>query len=136
LPPLALFRTSVRNPAMVDAMATWGAHTLGPSLSVDPADREVVIQRTCVRLGCEYEWGVHATLFAPSAGISPKESAVLAGAGPVEQLSGRAQVLVRLVDELQDTASVSDALWAELELLWSGDQLIDLLLLTGWYPPS
>jgi 4-carboxymuconolactone decarboxylase len=132
LAPLSLFRLLVRHPAMVDAMAPWGAHTLGPTSTLDAADREVVIQRTCARLDCEYEWGVHATVFAPAAGVSAADSAEIATRGSGE-LSSRAQLLIRLADELHETAAVSDQLWAELEGVWSGEQLLDLLVLAGWY---
>jgi len=37
------------------------------------------------------------------------------------------------VDELHDTARVSDDLWAALARHWSEPQLLELLLLAGWY---
>jgi len=40
---------------------------------------------------------------------------------------------VRLVDELHDTARVSDELWAALARHWTEPQLLELLLLAGWY---
>src|SRR5262249_9440004 len=42
-------------------------------------------------------------------------------------------LLVRLVDELHDTGHVSDDLWAALALRWSVPQLLELLVLAGWY---
>ena len=41
--------------------------------------------------------------------------------------------LVRMVDELHDTSHVSDALWKELAAVWTPPQLIELLMLAGWY---
>jgi hypothetical protein len=38
-----------------------------------------------------------------------------------------------MVDELHDTSRVSDRLWSELQKHWSPEQLLDLMLLAGWY---
>jgi hypothetical protein len=45
----------------------------------------------------------------------------------------RDRLLVRLVDELHDTATVSDGLWAELAAEWSEPQLLELVICAGWY---
>src|SRR5690606_19779593 len=59
VPPIGLFRTFVRNPGMTQAMGTWGRYELSRELSLPMRDREIVIDRTCARCRCEYEWGVH-----------------------------------------------------------------------------
>src|SRR5215470_8692869 len=61
--PLKLFRTLVRNQHISERMRPLGAGLLGRRSSIDPRDREMVIDRTCARCGCEYEWGVHVTSF-------------------------------------------------------------------------
>ena len=42
-PPIALFRTFVRNPPMAEAMSTWGSYELSRKLSLTMRDREIVI---------------------------------------------------------------------------------------------
>src|SRR6266566_9141783 len=69
LPPMALFRTFARNLPMAQAMETWGRYQLGRYLSLSTRDREIVIDRTCARCGCEYEWGVHVAFFADRVGL-------------------------------------------------------------------
>ncbi|WP_199182883.1 carboxymuconolactone decarboxylase family protein [Mycobacterium sp. 4858] len=59
VPPIALFRVVVRNMPMAEAMTRWGGYELSRALSLSLRDREIVIDRTCARCGCEYEWGVH-----------------------------------------------------------------------------
>ena len=44
-PPIGLFRTFVRNPAMTRAMRSWGTYELGPRLSLSMRERELVIDR-------------------------------------------------------------------------------------------
>jgi alkylhydroperoxidase family enzyme len=133
LAPLSLFRTFLRNPAMVDAMGPWGAHTLGPGSTLDDRTREIVIERVCVRCGCEYEWGVHVAVFAPGAGLAPADVSAIQSAAPAAPLTERDRLVVRLVDELHDTARVADSLWRQVEVVWSGEQLLDLVALAGWY---
>jgi len=43
------------------------------------------------------------------------------------------RVLVRMVDELHQHCDVSDALWSELAAHWNAPQLIEMVLLAGWY---
>ena len=64
VPPILLFRTFVRNLPMARAMGEWGSYELSKKLSLSMRDREIVIDRTCVQCGCEYEWGVHVAFDA------------------------------------------------------------------------
>jgi 4-carboxymuconolactone decarboxylase len=113
--PLMLFRTIAVHPSLSGRMRVLGAGLLGHP-TITPGEREVVILRACERAGCEYEWGVHAASFDEQ---PPSDR--------------RRALLVRLVDELHDTDAVSDALWAELAAEWSEPQLLELLVLHGWY---
>jgi alkylhydroperoxidase family enzyme len=135
VPPIALFRTFVRNPAMAAAMQPWGRHELSRSLSVGLREREIVIDRTCARCGCEYEWGVHLAFFGDRAGLDAAQvrSLTHGGAGDACWESERDRLLVRLVDELHETSDVSDGLWERLRGEFGEAQLLDLLLLCGWY---
>jgi len=135
VPPIALFRTFVRNPSMAAAMQPWGRHQLGRSFAVGLREREIVIDRTCARCGCEYEWGVHVAFFAARAGLDAAQVASLTHGGPGDPCWGdeRERLLIRLVDELHDSADVGDELWQELRHRFDESQLLDLLLLCGWY---
>jgi 4-carboxymuconolactone decarboxylase len=113
--PLTLFRTIAVHPELSSRMRVLGAGLLGHP-TITPGERELVILRTCERAGCEYEWGVHAAFFHEQ---PPSER--------------RREALVRLVDELHDTDRVSDGLWAELAGEWTEPQLLELLVLHGWY---
>lgn len=131
---LALFRTLAHNPALAERMTGWGGYLLGRKASLPLRDREVVINRVCARCGAEYEWGVHVAAFARVAGFSADQNAAIAGAGADDpSLTARDRLLVRMVDELHETANVSDSLWAPLAAEWSQAQLIELLMLAGWY---
>jgi alkylhydroperoxidase family enzyme len=131
---LALFRVLATHPALVERAKVWGSLFLGANALLALRDREVVIDRVCARCGAEYEWGVHVAAFADAAGFSAAEVAAIAQpAADITLLPARDQLLVRLVDELHGTATVSDALWEALAAVWTPPQLIELLMLAGWY---
>src|SRR5215469_18529486 len=77
LEPLVLFRTMARSPRVFARMFAGGLLDKGP-LSL--RQRELVIDRTTARLGCEYEWGVHIAFFADKAGLTPRQMAATVAA--------------------------------------------------------
>jgi alkylhydroperoxidase family enzyme len=135
VPPIALFRTFVRNLPMTQAMGSWGAYELGRSLSLSMRDREIVIDRTCARCGCEYEWGVHVAFFAERVRLTPAQVASLTFGSAEDRCwtEERDRLLIRAVDALHVEADLSDELWRELSTVCSEENLLDLLLLCGWY---
>jgi len=130
LEPLLLFRTVARDPRlfrrfMAGALLDKGTLTL--------REREIAIARTCARCGAEYEWGVHIALFAERAGLGEAEQRATLAAGAAECWSPRERLIVRLVDALHDSATVEDAVWAELAAAFAETQLIELIMLAGLY---
>jgi 4-carboxymuconolactone decarboxylase len=131
---LALFRVLAHNPALAERSTVWGGYLLGRKASLSLRDREVVIDRVCARCGAEYEWGVHVSAFAEAARFTEAQTAAIADPGADHSvLPERDRLLVQMVDELHDTAHVSDALWQRLAAVWSPAQLVELLMLAGWY---
>jgi len=132
--PLALFRTLAQHLPLAQAMLPLGKYLLGRSAALGVREREIVIQRVCARLGCEYEWGVHATVFGAAAGLDEKTMKATVLARPDDKVwRGTDTLLVRLVDELHYGACVSDALWTELAAHFTPPQLLEILVLAGWY---
>lgn len=134
-PPIALFRTWVKNLPMAQAMGPWGGYELSSRLSLSIRDREIVIDRTCARCGCEYEWGVHVAFFAEPAGLNTAQVASLTHGTSEDDCwtDERDRLLIRAVDALHDESDIGDDLWADLAAAFSEANLLDLLLLCGWY---
>jgi alkylhydroperoxidase family enzyme len=131
VPPLALFRVLARSPRILRKIRASNLLDRGP---LERRERELVILRTCARCGSEYEWGVHVAIFARRFGLSDAEIAGTRRADWRDALwSERDRLLIRLVDELHEQAALSDALWSALRPLWSDEQLIELLVLVGFY---
>jgi len=135
VPPIALFRTVVKNLPMAEAMTLWGSYELSRSLSLSLRDREIVIDRTCVRCGCEYEWGVHIAFFAEKARLDRDQIASLTHGGPDDPCwtTERDRLLVRAVDALCDHRDIGDTLWAALRAEFDACEILDLTMLCGWY---
>jgi alkylhydroperoxidase family enzyme len=97
-------------------------------------EREIAINRTCARCGGEYEWGVHIALFAAKAGLGPSEIAATAGEGASAACWGpRDRLIIRLADQLHDTSTIDDILWADLSAAFSDEQILELVMLAGFY---
>ncbi|MCX5206584.1 carboxymuconolactone decarboxylase family protein [Streptomyces sp. NBC_00237] len=132
--PLALFRVLHRSPDLASRMFVLGAGLLGHGLLPD-LDREIVIARTTARCGCAYEWGVHAAAFADRVGLTPEQLRATAADDPVRAAPWhpRHEALLVAVDELHDTARLSAPAWESLHDHYDEPQLLELLVLTGWY---
>ena len=131
MPPLRLFRTIAHNPRVLEKIRASNLLDRG---SLERRHREIAILRATARCRCEYEWGVHVAFFAAKVGLGAAEVAATVHGGPDHPVwSERERTLIRLVDELHDTSALSDALWAELRSHWSDEQLVELVVLAGFY---
>ena len=135
VPPILLFRTFVRNLPMTAAMHGWGGYELSRLLSLSLRDREILIDRTCARCGCEYEWGVHTNFFSERAGLTAQQIVSLThgDASDACWTDERDRLLIEAADALHDSAGIDDDLWLRMARLFSDEQLLDLLMLCGWY---
>jgi alkylhydroperoxidase family enzyme len=131
--PLRLFRTLAVHGSLFGRMLPLGAGILGHGL-LEPRLRELMILRTCARCRAEYEWGVHGAFFGESVGLTPAEIAATVCASPDDPAwSAAERTVIRLADELHDTAGASDQTYAELERHFSPPQILELVIAAGWY---
>lgn len=130
-PPLLLFRTIARSPR------AWRKFRAGSLLDRGPLtlrQREIVIDRACARARCGYEWGVHVAAFAKAARLTPEEIAATAAADPAcASWTPDERVLLDTVDALHDRATLSQAEYAALAAQFDADQILEILLLAGFY---
>ena len=133
--PIALFRTFAKNLPMAAAMQPWGRYLLGKNLSGGVRDREIVIDRTCARCECEYEWGVHVAFFADRAALTAAQVTSLTHGNADDRCweTERDRQLIRLADALHDDGDVNDRLWKKMTAVFTEAQLLDLVMLCGWY---
>jgi alkylhydroperoxidase family enzyme len=128
--PLVLFRTMARNPRVLQRMF---AASLLDKGTITLREREILILRTCARCGSEYEWGVHVTLFSKRAGLSEPEIAATAAPSISDIWPAREAALIHMADELRASADLSQAAWDSLARHYTGEQILELILLCGYY---
>lgn len=135
VPPIGLFRTFVRNLPMATAMGTWGGYELSKRLSLTLRDREIIIDRTCARCRCEYEWGVHIAFFAERARFTNAQITSITHGTAADSCwtDDRDRALIEATDALHDRADIDDDLWQRLRAHLTDEQALDLFMLAGWY---
>jgi alkylhydroperoxidase family enzyme len=130
-PPLKLFRV------MAGHARAWEKFRAGSLLDPGPLslrEREIVIDRTSARNGCEYEWGVHVALFAEAAKLSEEQvRATVLGEATAACWPAAEQTLIAAVDALHERATLSDAEFKALSSHYHGDQILEIILLCGFY---
>ena len=131
--PLKLFRTLARHLPLARAWGTLGAHNLGRG-ALPVRDRELIILRTCYLNGCEYEWAVHARVYAKAAGLT--EEQWLATARPSFEHSSwdsHDRDVLAFADELHTSARISEALLSRLRDAWDDAQVLEACEVAGFY---
>jgi alkylhydroperoxidase family enzyme len=133
--PLGLFRLLAHNPDMFEAFLSYGSYNLSRKCSLSIHDRELVIFRAAGRAHGEYEWGMHALLFTEKAGLSEEQVRSCAAGGPSDECwkDPRDQTILTAVDDLHAEDRVSASVMEQLERLLSPAQILDLILIAGWY---
>lgn len=130
-PPLMLFRV------MAGHTRAWHKFRAGGLLDPGPLSlraREIVIDRTCALTGCEYEWGVHVAIFAAPARLTQDEiRATVRGDATSSCWSPAEQALVAAVDALHHRATLDDAEFAALSTHYDDAQILEIMLLCGFY---
>ena len=130
-PPLMLFRVMAGN---ARAWEKFRAGSLLDRGSLSLRQREIVIDRTCARTGCEYEWGVHVTTFAEAAHLNEEQvRATVTGAADAGCWSSAEQALIAAVDALHERATLSDAEFADLAAHYDQAKIFEIILLCGFY---
>lgn len=130
-PPFILFTT------VASSERAWrkfrGASMLDGEL-ISVREREIVIDRTCARTGCEWEWGVHVMVFAKQAGLSEQDVAeTLRVPVDTSKWSLKEAALIRAVDALHDRSTLSDDEFANLASHYDSEQILEIIQITGNY---
>ncbi|MCC8943141.1 carboxymuconolactone decarboxylase family protein [Bradyrhizobium sp. Arg68] len=130
-PPLVLFRVMAGHPRAWDKFRGGSLLDRGP-LSLRA--REIVIDRTCAKNACEYEWGVHVAAFGAAAGLSEQQvRATVHDKADADCWSPAEQAMLAAVDALHARATLSDAEFAALSAHYDEDQILEIILLCGFY---
>src|SRR3954453_17175049 len=124
-PPLSRFRV------LADNARAWDKFRAGSLLDGGPLslrEREIVIDRTCARTGCEYEWGVHVAIFAKAARLTDEEvRATVRGDADAPCWSAAEQALIAAVDALHERATLSEAEFKALSAHYEDAKILEVI---------
>jgi len=130
-PPLMLFRV------IAGHARAWEKFRAGSLLDRGPLtlrEREIVIDRTCARTGCEYEWGVHVATFAEAVHLTDEQvRATVLEDADAPCWSESEQALIAAVDALHIRATLDDAEFKALSAHYDDAKILEVLLLCGFY---
>ena len=130
-PPILLFRVVASQARAWEKFSGGGLLDRGP---LTLREREIVIDRTCALNRCEYEWGVHVAIFAGPAKLTADEvRATVQGDANSACWSLGEQVLIAAVDALHHRATWSDEEFAALSAHYDEAQILEIMLLCGFY---
>lgn len=128
---LNIFGTLAHRPDLLEPFLALGGHLL--LLGRIPArEREIVILRIGANAAAVYEFGQHRLIGAQS-GLIEVEIERLADEIDDADWNEDDRALIALADDLAADDAVSDATWEVLARRWDEGQLIELLLLAGYY---
>jgi alkylhydroperoxidase family enzyme len=115
----------------------WDKFRAGSLLDRGPLtlrEREIVIDRTCARTGCEYEWGVHVSTFAEAAHLTDEQvRATVLESADAPCWSEAERALIAAVDALHVRATLSDAEFKALAAHYDDAKILEIFLLCGFY---
>jgi alkylhydroperoxidase family enzyme len=124
-----LVRAAYVNPDMFRGFASLSGRVHSASHLSDRT-RELVVLHVAGTLGAAYEWQQHARI-AERAGITDAELAALRS-GDTTHFRGPEQTALRLAIAVEQR-DVNDELWAEARSFFSEVQILDLVMLAGFY---
>ena len=129
--PLNIFLTLAKNEELFTSFLSLGSYLLSRKGTIPRREREIVILRIGWRSGSDYEFGQH-TVIGKHVGLTDDEIARLA-TDNLDGWSDEDAALVAMSDDLCRDDIVSGATWSRLAERWSEAQLLELLVLAGFY---
>jgi len=129
-PTRNIYTTLVRAPELAERMTTLGRTLRGEGLSV--RHRETLILRTGWNCGSEYEFAQHRRI-ALQGGMTSQDVERLQEGPEAPGWDTFERTLCLLADELHTTNQITDSTWASLESVYDEQQIIQAVLLVGYY---
>lgn len=129
--PLNIFGVLGRHPKLLKRFNLLGGFLLNKGL-LPAREREVVILRVGANARAQYEFGQH-TIIGKQCGLTDAEIEALTQPPSAYDWSTGDLALIALADDLHADDCVSDATWMALGTRWSDEELVELLIVAGFY---
>ncbi len=129
--PLNIFGVLGLHPKLLKRFNLMGGFILNKGL-IPPRERELVILRVGANARAEYEFGQH-TIIGRECGLTDDEIGALTRPPRSHAWSAADLALIALADDLHADDCVSDDTWAALAGRWGEAELVELLVVAGFY---
>ncbi|MEL6890101.1 MAG: carboxymuconolactone decarboxylase family protein [Actinomycetota bacterium] len=129
--PLNIFGVLGRHPKLLKRFNLLGGFILNKGL-LPERERELVILRVGANARAEYEFGQH-TVIGRRCGLTDDEITALTADPSGHDWSAHDRALIALADDLHTDDCVSDATWSALVARWNDAELVELLIVAGFY---
>ena len=131
--PFLMFRVLARDSRLLERYINGAAAYIDPS-HITVRQREVFLLRVTGLCRCAYEWNMRVHYFAAAAGLSDAQvRATAMNSASRDDWTDEDRLLLALAEELHETSTISDALWARLEAAFTDEAVIQLLMIAGHY---
>jgi alkylhydroperoxidase family enzyme len=128
---LNVVRALLQNPDVTAAQSRLAGALMG-SKTLNPRLRELVILRTGWRTKSEYEFCQHVGV-ARQLGMSDEEILGVRDPANCKAYNEVDRTVIAMADELNDSAEVSTKTWSVLQQFFSPAELVELLLVSGFW---
>jgi alkylhydroperoxidase family enzyme len=129
--PLNIFGVLGHHPKLLKRFNLLGGFILNKGL-IPERERELVILRIGWNARAVYEFGQH-TVIGRRCGLTDEEITALTKSPDTHEWTEDDRALISLADDLSADDCVSDATWAILATRWSDAELVELLVVAGFY---
>lgn len=129
--PLNIFAVLAHHPKLLKRFNQMGGFLLNKGL-IPAREREMVILRIGWNARSEYEFGQH-TVIGLRCGLNELEITALTRSPDEHPWIRDDRALIALADDLSNEDCATDATWSMLRERWSDAQLVELLVLAGYY---
>ncbi len=129
--PLNIFGVLGHHPKLLKRFNLLGGFLLNKGL-IPERERELVILRVGWNAQAIYEFGQH-TVIGKRCGLTDEEIAALTKTPHDHDWSAEDLALIALADDLAAADCVSDGTWLALSARWSEAELVELLIVAGFY---
>ena len=128
---LSLFRTFANS---VRFLSKAVPNLLDKASPLSLREREIVILRTTANNDCEYEWGVHVSIFARSAKLSLSQIASTK-TGTLDEIGWNEaeKLLIGCIDDLCNEGIVTEENLPHWQKFWTKEQQLEIFALCGTY---
>jgi alkylhydroperoxidase family enzyme len=129
---LNLYRVLLNSPTIAEAWQAFNSVIRFKS-KLDQQARELAILRVAQLTGADYQFQIHATQYAPEAGITPQQLAALGGSEHSSLFQPAHRALLAYADAMTTDIEVSDAVFDRLRRHYNEAQIVELTVLIGAY---